>query len=269
MLPAAKYHPFELDTFGLGKVIEAAAAKRARRCFIGIGGSATNDGGFGLARALGWGFFDARGNRIQRWTALTGLARVRRPRKRTSFDELVVAVDVQNPLLGRRGATRIYGPQKGLLPRDFVEAERALRRIAAQAPAVARTPGAGAAGGLGFGLAAFLGGRLEAGFQIFSKQSCLEQNLLRADIVITGEGRLDASSFMGKAVGEVARRCQKLGIPCIAIAGAINDRDQTCRLFQRSHALTNLISTDEALNHAQRWLIKVAASAATELDPEL
>ena len=116
-LPAGKFHPFELDTFGLGAVIRAAAEKGARRCIIGIGGSATNDGGFGMARALGWKFLDRRDEPIEQWTELQQLTRISRPKRRWWIRELIVAVDVQNPLLGPRGATRVYGPQKAFARR--------------------------------------------------------------------------------------------------------------------------------------------------------
>src|SRR5207245_1241211 len=114
MLPSNRFHPFQLDTLGLGLVLKAVAELGVRRCLIGIGGSATNDGGFGLARALGWEFLDERNEAIECWTELTSLTRVRAPRRSHWFDELVVAVDVQNPLLGLHGCTRVYGPQKGL-----------------------------------------------------------------------------------------------------------------------------------------------------------
>ena len=113
-LPAGKHHPFDLDTFGLGAVPAAARAKGAQRCLIGIGGSATNDGGFGMARSLGWTFFDERGTPIKRWTELHLLSRCQ-PSKTAGWpDEILVAVDVQNPLLGPTGCTHVFGPQKGL-----------------------------------------------------------------------------------------------------------------------------------------------------------
>ena len=151
MLPPGKFHPFELDTFGLGAVIRAAAAKGARRCLMGIGGSATNDAGFGLARSLGWKFLDRTGNPIEQWTGLDQLAKIRAPSPRRCLRQLLVAVDVQNQLLGPRGATRVYGPQKGLRSRDFVRAERCLSQLAKVVKKdfgcdLARMSGAGAAG---------------------------------------------------------------------------------------------------------------------------
>ncbi len=126
-------HPFRLDTFGLGAVLRAAARKGCTRCLIGIGGSATNDGGFGLARAVGWEFLDAAGRTIETWTQLHRLAALRPPRRKRWFRELIVAVDVQNPLLGTRGCTHVFGPQKGIAQKDFKLAERCLRRLSAVA----------------------------------------------------------------------------------------------------------------------------------------
>jgi glycerate kinase len=209
MLPKGQHHPFELDTYGLGAVLEAAADQGAQCCLVGIGGSATNDGGFGLARALGWQFFDARGHEIERWTGLHALDRMVPPRIPMFFKELVVAVDVQNPLLGPRGCARIYGPQKGLGPGDLEPAERCLQRLAEIARRefehdFAAEPGVGAAGGLGFGLRYFAGARLEPGFALFSRLASLPDRVKAAKLVITGEGAIDQSTLMGKGVGGVA-----------------------------------------------------------------
>src|SRR5437870_5938171 len=119
LLPTKKFHPFDLDTFGLGAALQAAADMGARHCLMGIGGSATNDGGFGVARALGWEFLDREGNTIENWTQLEKLASIRAPKRRHWFEEMIVAVDVQNILLGAQGCTRVYGPQKGLTAKDF------------------------------------------------------------------------------------------------------------------------------------------------------
>src|SRR2546426_12692730 len=155
LLPTKKFHPFDLDTFGLGAALQAAAEMNARQCLMGIGGSATNDGGFGIARSLGWQFLDEHEQPIEQWRQLISLRRIRPPEPRQKLPELVVAVDVQNPLLGASGASRIYGPQKGLRPEDFAHAEKCLSQLA---DVVKRDldldaeaePGAGAAGGLGF-----------------------------------------------------------------------------------------------------------------------
>jgi glycerate 2-kinase len=267
MLPPGRFHPFELDTFGLGAVLRAVAAKGARRCLVGIGGSATNDAGFGLARALGWEFLDRNANSIEQWVGLDRLARIRAPSPRCGLSRLLVAVDVQNPLLGPRGATRVYGPQKGLRPRDFARAERCLGRLAAVVRTdfgrdLARTPGAGAAGGLGFGLLTFLGARLESGFDLFARQAMLERRLRSADLVIVGEGAIDSSTFMGKGVGQVATRCRQRGIPCIALAGSVSASAGKPRLFTRIHALIELTTVGRAKAKPAYWLERLAARVA-------
>jgi glycerate kinase len=160
MLAPQRFHPSGTDTFGLGAVIKAARASGAKRWLVGIGGSATNDGGFGMARALGWRFLNARGQVIEKWIGLRALRKICAPSHNGSYRNLVVAVDVQNPLLGARGATRIYGPQKGLRAQDFTLAESCLRQLGRIIPCqpgenfVSRQ-GAGAAGGLGFGFLAW------------------------------------------------------------------------------------------------------------------
>ncbi len=241
MLPPGRFHPFDLDTRGLGILLQTVARMGARRCLVGLGGSATNDGGFGLARALGWEFLDREGRLIERWTGLSALARIRAPKQRLQFKQVAVAVDVQNPLLGARGATRVYGPQKGLVGEDFRLAEKCLRRLAQVINKdlgcdLACVPGAGAAGGLGFGFLAFLGARLESGFELFSCYANLERRLKAADVVITGEGSIDHSTLMGKGAGEIARRCQKLGIPCIGLTGVASKTIAGRRAFTQIRA---------------------------------
>jgi glycerate kinase len=265
-LPQGKFHPFELDTFGLGAVIRAAAAKGASRCILGIGGSATNDGGFGLARALGWRFWDAHNERIEQWTELRRLAHIIPPKRRKWFREIIVAVDVRNPLLGKRGATRVYGPQKGLRATDFVAAEDCLKRLATVAKRFgkdwSREPGAGAAGGLGFGLMTFLGANAEPGFELFAQFAHLNERLREVDLVITGEGRLDASSFMGKGAGEITRRCHRLKIPCVALAGEIVEGARAGNAFLAAHALTELTTAEKAKVAPAIWLERLAMQTA-------
>ena len=267
MLPPKQFHPFDLDTLGLGAVISAAVRQGATRCLMGIGGSATNDGGFGLARALGWQFLDHDGHLIERWTGLCRLDRIRQPRRRRWFARWLAASDVQNRLLGPRGATRVYGPQKGLRPRDFALAERCLGRLAMVVRRqlgcdFARQPGAGAAGGLGFGLLAFLGAELKPGFDVFARQAGLARRVRAADLVITGEGAIDASTLMGKGVGQVARRCRELGLPCIGLAGVVGDGRGIAEYFSRTHALTELTTVKQAKAKPAHWLERLARRAA-------
>jgi glycerate kinase len=269
MLPTKRYHPFELDTFGLGGVLRAAVDRGARRMLVGLGGSATNDGGFGLARALGWAFLNSKGEPIERWTELSAATNVQTANVFNRLLEVVAAVDVQNPLLGRYGATRVYGPQKGLKSADFPLAEKCLGRLAslvkkAKRADSARTAGAGAAGGLGFGFMAFLGGRLEPGFELFAREAGLERHLLEADLVITGEGAIDASSFMGKGAGQVAKRCRGLGIPCVGLAGAIAPDISRKHWFTEIRALTDFTSGQKAKSEPARCLERLGNQVAKD-----
>jgi glycerate 2-kinase len=268
MLPTKRFHPFQLDTLGLGTVVRAAVRKGATRCLMGIGGSATNDGGFGLARALGWEFLDRDGRLLERWTDLERLEDIRTPQRRRWFVRWLVATDVGNPLLGPRGATRVYGPQKGVRTQDIALAERCLGRLAQVVQRqfgreLAREPGAGAAGGLGFGLRAFLGAELRPGFDLFARQASLEHRLRAADLVVTGEGTIDGSTVMGKGVGEIARRCRRLSIPCIGLAGVVGTSGEAASLFNQAHALTELTTIRQAKAQPARWLERLAQQAAS------
>jgi glycerate kinase len=262
-------HPFKLDTFGLGAVLRAATRKGATRCLIGIGGSATNDGGFGLARALGWEFLDAAGEPITSWTQLHRLAVLRPPRQKWLFTELIVAVDVQNPLLGPQGCTRVYGPQKGLAGTDFEKAECNLRQLAKVAAkqlrrGCATDPGAGAAGGLGFGLACFLDARPQPGFDLFAHHARLDRRLRLADVVITGEGAIDRSTFMGKGVGQIARQCAQWKIPCLGLAGTIKPRSGAGKYFAQMHGLTEFTTLKNARQKPEMWLKRLARQVASD-----
>jgi len=267
-LPPQKFHPFQLDTFGLGRVLRAAVRAGARHCVLGLGGSATNDGGFGLARALGWKFWDDRGAELDQWWQLCRLARVTPPAGAPDL-QVTAAVDVANPLLGARGASRVYGPQKGLRPDDWPFAESCLRRLAAVLArqlniVCARTPGAGAAGGLGFGLMAFAGARTEPGFEIFARAARLEERIREADWVLTGEGAVDEQTFMGKGVGRVARLCARWRVPCAVLAGVVNVPPKHGKIFARMAALTEIATLAEAKARPRYYLEQLGAQAAVE-----
>jgi len=234
---------------------------------VGIGGSATNDGGFGVARALGWSFLDGAGREIVRWLDLTKLASLRPPAGPRLFDDLTVAVDVQNPLLGLRGCTRVYGPQKGLSSEDFRLAERALARLAAVVKSqfhrdYAANPGAGAAGGLGFGLVSFAGAKLCPGFELFAHHARLKDRIRSADMIVTGEGAMDESTMMGKGVGQIAAMCRKLNKPCIGLAGQVKTRSGIQSTFVQAHGMTELTSEECAKKEPAFWLEKLAAKVA-------
>lgn len=271
MLPAGRYHPFELDTWGLGLVLLEAWKLKPLHTLIGIGGSATNDAGFGLARALGWTFLDEQGRTLDRWTELRRLHRIVGFSRKPHPGRVTIAVDVRNPLLGRRGATRIYGPQKGLRPEDLPMAEKALGRVVKvldeqsrfQADLAGRE-GAGAAGGLGFGLSAFVGGPLEPGFELFARMTGLIEKLSPADLIITGEGAIDETTVsMGKGVGEIGRKCRRLRRPCWALGGVVANADRARKVFTQVHAMApDLTSPETARRHAAKWLAELAFRTA-------
>jgi glycerate kinase len=269
MLPPGKFHPFELDTFGLGLLLRHAASRGARRCLLGIGGSATNDGGFGLARALGWKFLDREGRQLKQWPDLMKLAQIKPPRNQSRPASAVVGADVTNRLLGPRGATRIYGPQKGLSAGELPLAERCLRQLSIVAAKslghdLAAAPGAGAAGGLGFGLLAFTGARLQSGFDLFARTARLKRRLQTVDLVLTGEGKIDRSTLMGKGVGRLAQLCRNTGIPCIALAGQCRADASVKRMFSRVHTLTGLTTATRARKRPAFWLQLLARRTARE-----
>lgn len=266
MLPRGHFHPFQLDTFGLGAVFRTAQRRGAKQIIVGIGGSATNDGGFGLARALGWKFLDRAGNEIVKWTRLHELAALGAPRQRWQ-GKIIVAVDVQNHLLGARGATRVYGPQKGLTGEDFIPAENCLRRLAIMmrkksGPDFSHRPGTGAAGGLGFGLAAFCDAELKPGFELFARYARMSLRLRAADLVITGEGAIDHSTAMGKGVGQLAQLCRARGVPCIGLAGVARPDAKVKRLFTLTPGLTDFVSPTRAIRHPARHLAALAGRTA-------
>lgn len=272
-LPKATYHPFSLDTYGLGCLLQEISRHGVRHCLVGIGGSATNDAGFGMALALGWEFATTRRQSIKRWTDLHELAEVHAPSDGPLFEQIRVAVDVQNPLLGPRGSTRVYGPQKGLQPSDLEPAERCLARLADVLHRnlgieAAEVPGAGAAGGLGFGFLAFAGAVLEPGFELFSRHAQLEQRIQSAQLVITAEGALDKSTLMGKGVGQLARLCQERRVPCLALAGQLAPDVSPPTPFAQTHAIApQLTSATEAQLQPAHWLKVLAERVARSWAP--
>jgi len=269
MLPAEKRRPLALDSCGLGIVLRDERCGECRQRIIGIGGSATNDGGFGMARELGWRFENDRGEAICAWVDLVNLKNIHPPKTKFS-GETIVAVDVQNPLLGANGCTRVYGPQKGLREEDIPRAEAALARLAEVWEAqtgedAASIPGAGAAGGLGFGLHCFAGAEIRSGFEIFAEEAGLDALLREADVVITGEGAMDRQTVMGKGVGELAQRARANGCRCLGLAGIVENRPALAEHFDVCRALTDLTTPAEAQADAGRWLEKLAREVADGL----
>ncbi len=276
MLPPARFHPFELDTYGLGILLQAIRAHRPSWTIIGLGGSATNDAGFGMARALGWRFLDGKGDEITRWPGLMRLKQVLGFSLPRFHGEIEIAVDVRNPLLGRRGASRVYGPQKGLRPEDMRPAEQAFERLVEVLKGQermeghdARQPGAGAAGGLGFGLAAFIGGPLVNGFETLASMTQFTERLWKSDLVITGEGAIDETTVrMGKGVGQVARAARRARRPCLGLGGVVRLDARLARRFTKVAAMTpDLAPPEAAQREAARWLETLASRVAASWSP--
>jgi glycerate kinase len=221
--------PWRATTRGTGELLLAAIDSGADRVIVGIGGSATNDGGAGLGQALGYRLLDASGHDLEPGGGpLAALDRIDPAGRDPRLDGVSVAVacDVDNPLCGPRGASAVYGPQKGADPAMVAELDRHLdhfARIVARdlGTDFALRPGAGAAGGLGGGLVAFAGGRLEPGVDLVIEAVDLARRLVGADLCLTGEGAIDASSACGKTAVGVARLARSLGRPTLALAGTI------------------------------------------------
>lgn len=231
LIPPERRNPWVTTTYGTGELIKAALERGCRRIIIGIGGSATNDAGAGMAQALGIGLLDENGNQIGFGGGeLSKLRRIDMSRldPRAKDAEFIVACDVDNPLTGERGAAYVYAPQKGATPDMLPKLDANLRHFAKVVREqlgidVEHVPGAGAAGGLGAGLMAFLGAKLRPGTEIVFELIGLEERIRDADLVITGEGQIDAQTAFGKTPVGVAKLAKKYGKPVIAVAGAIGD----------------------------------------------
>ena len=269
MLPEKQRNPLAVDSAGLGLALQSDAAQNSSHCFIGIGGSATNDGGFGMATALGWSFINKDQQPISSWPDLTQLRSIQSPETQLSFP-VTTAVDVQNPLLGPNGCIQVYGPQKGLREEDIPEAEAALTRLAEvwesqTGEDAAGLPGAGAAGGLGFGLHCFAGAEIRSGFEIYAEAAGLEELLHETDVVVTGEGAMDRQTMMGKGVGELAKMARENDCRCIGLAGKVEDHPTLTEHMNDCRALTDLTSFAEAKKDAAQWLEKLARDTAQTL----
>ncbi len=251
------------NTYGTGELIRHTIEQHGiDEIILGIGGSATNDGGAGMAAALGVRFFDAAGNVLEPSPrGLRDLSRVDFS-QRMELPSMQVACDVDNPLCGERGASAIYGPQKGASPEQVIMLEKFLHYLvrASDAQSLADIPGAGAAGGLGFGLMAFADARLVSGFAMVSEVCALRDRFAAADLVITGEGSLDAQSLAGKGPVGIARLCRELGIPCVAVAGVCSEGAGNC--FDDAIDLISLgLPLEETMRRAAELLESQVAAA--------
>lgn len=227
LVPGEFRNPLNTTTYGVGEIIKAAIEKGCRNFIVGIGGSATNDCGVGMLQALGFEFYDENDNLVELGgKVLNQIKRIKTDNKLKELDEcnFKIACDVNNPLYGENGAAYIYGPQKGATEEIVKELDKGLKNFAEVVKKdlgkdIAHIEGAGAAGGLGFGFLGFLNSKLESGIKIILDEIKLEEVVKDADIVITGEGRLDNQTAMGKAPIGVAKLAKKHGAKVIAIAG--------------------------------------------------
>ena len=229
-------NPLEATTYGIGEMIRDAIGEGCRHFLVGIGGSATNDGGTGMLSALGFQFLDSEGQPIPLGAkGLENLARISTENARPELSQCSfhIACDVTNPLCGENGCSAVYGPQKGADPEMIRQMDQWMERygdLAARTfPAADKeAPGAGAAGGLGFAFLTFLNGSLESGVGMVLKEINLKDDIRDADLVITGEGRLDAQTVMGKAPIGVAHLAKEYGKPVIAFSGAVTREAGLC-----------------------------------------
>jgi len=260
-------------TYGTGELLCDALNRGASRIIIGLGGSATNDGGAGAAQALGVSLRDAAGRELP-WggAALARLATIDLSRRHPRLNQCVLeaACDVDNPLCGPTGASRVYGPQKGAGPTVVEELDAALRHFGdvieeQLGVPVLDVPGAGAAGGLGAGLVAFAGGVLRPGVDIVADACKLTSRIAGAELVITGEGRIDAQTPHGKTPAGVAKAARQLGIPVVAIAGSLGpgyDAVHDCGIREVISIQSGTMSLAEAMARAPELLAAAAERVA-------
>lgn len=227
LVPPDQRDPTKMTTVGLGQLIRAAVDAEASDIVVGLGSSATCDGGIGVASAFGYAFHDERGARLPPIGGSLGrIARITSPRRQHELKGIRVLAmcDVDNPLTGPHGAAHVYGPQKGATPEQVEELDAGLTNLASRCAEAGLTcdpdaPGSGAAGGLGFGLRTFLGAELRRGFDVVADAVHLRRRVAQADLVLTGEGRLDEQTLRGKAVFGIAKLAAAVEKPVMAIVG--------------------------------------------------
>ena len=236
LIDESERNPLNTTTFGVGEMIKDAIERGCRKFVVGIGGSATNDGGIGMLQALGFEFLDKDGAQVAK--GAKGLKDIVCIKTENALPQLkecefCVACDVKNTLCGDNGCSAVYGPQKGATPEMIKDMDKWLSEYAKLTKTVlpdsdADAPGTGAAGGMGFALMSYLNGKLESGIDIVIKETELEKHIKNADVVITGEGRLDGQSYMGKAPIGVAKLAKKYGKTVIAFSGAVTEDAVKC-----------------------------------------
>ncbi|SEG45715.1 glycerate kinase [Paenibacillus sp. UNC499MF] len=274
LLQESERNPLLTSTYGFGQLILEALNEGCRRFILGLGGSATNDGGAGMLQALGVDLLDSKGAVLAAGAGGGALGEVagisaENLDKRLAGCTFTLACDVTNPLLGPSGATAVFGPQKGAAPDMVGRLERNLARFADVIRAETGTsvhglPGAGAAGGLAGGILAFLNARAESGFTIVSAVTGLEEAVKGADLVLTGEGRIDAQTAGGKTPAGVAGLAAKHGVPAVVLAGSVGDGIE--ELYgQGVTAVFSLVNGPMSLDEAMRRTPELLERAAAQV----
>lgn len=274
LVPPEKRDPLYTTTYGVGELIKDAIRRGCRRFIVGIGGSATNDGGVGMLSALGYAFLNKDGKPVSLGAAgLAELAVISDDGVLPELKECTfrIACDVTNPLCGENGCSAVFGPQKGATAETVAQMDGWLRQYAALARTVSERadpnhPGAGAAGGLGFAFLSFTNAKLESGVTIVLEETQLEDHIRLADVVVTGEGRLDAQTVMGKAPIGVAKLAKRYGKRVIAFAGCVTDEAAVCNehgidayfpIVPGAVSLEEAMDPDKAYRNLQRTAYQV------------
>jgi glycerate kinase len=254
--------PLRAHTFGTGQLIRDAAERGARKILVGLGGSATTDGGAGLAAALGYDLLTSDNEDLAPYPGdLIALVRIEDTNV-IEFPEIIAACDVQNPLLGERGTARVFAPQKGADEKTVTHLEASLTQLAEIVTEslgcdFKNTPGAGAAGGLGYGLMSFCHAQVRSGFDLVAEAIGLEEKIAAADLIITGEGRLDAQTLEGKGPAGVALLARRHGKPVVAFGGGIAAAAE--KLFDVTMPITDSpLPLDEAMRRGAELLQRAA-----------
>ena len=257
-------NPLETTTFGVGELIKDAMGRGCRRFIVGIGGSATNDGGTGMLRALGYDFLDRNNDPIALGAkGLQALHCIKTDRVLPELQDcqFQIACDVTNPLCGEKGCSAVFGPQKGATPAMIRDMDTWLKSYAELAKTVSDKadkdyPGTGAAGGLGFAFLSFTNSALRSGVEIILDELNMEEDIRNAQIVVTGEGRLDSQSVMGKAPIGVAKLAKKYGKRVIAFSGCVTDDAEICNdhgIDAYFPILRGITTLEAALDPTNAW----------------
>ncbi|MDF1698379.1 MAG: glycerate kinase [Saprospiraceae bacterium] len=273
LLDQKERNPLITSTMGTGVMIKDALDKGFEKINLFIGGSATNDAGIGIANVLGYDFLDKNGNLLHpNGVNLSKIKQIKHPR---TYDhenlEIIVLCDVTNPMYGPQGAAFTYGAQKGASPRDIHTLDDGLKNyadllLAQQKIDLLNQPGMGAAGAVGASLVGLLNARLENGFQLLSRETKLENAIQNSNFVITGEGKVDATSFQGKVVGNIASICKKNNKPFGIVGGIIDELSDISTEPKFRQSIISLAKDfNEAMNFPEKFLVNIGKAIGTQL----